>query len=138
MRPHLLCTLFVGVDQTPVEGCKIVFPDEVFRLEHPVKVSDRDEKLDREMNQKVERVGERMILIVSSFVTNVSLDTISNVLVLMPFQRRTNGFVQNVRTRMTLSRLGRSRRMARRRKRWPLKLIPKVPTETGVKDLRLL
>ena len=55
VRPHLLCTLFVGVDQTPVEGCKIVFPDEVFRLEHPVKVSDRDEKLDREMNQKVER-----------------------------------------------------------------------------------
>ena len=34
---------------------KIVFPDEVIRLEHPVKVSDRDEKLDREMNQKVER-----------------------------------------------------------------------------------
>ena len=72
VRPHLLCTLFVGVDQTPVEGCKISFPDEVFRLEHPVKVSDRDEKLDREMNQKVERVGERMILIVSSFVTNVN------------------------------------------------------------------
>ena len=55
MRPHLLCTLYVGVDQTPVEGCKIVFPDEVFCLEHPVKVFERDEKLDREMNQKVER-----------------------------------------------------------------------------------
>jgi len=55
VRPHLLVTLFVGVEQTPVEGCKIVFPDEVFRLENPVKVEERNEKLDREMNTAVAR-----------------------------------------------------------------------------------
>lgn len=55
VRPNLLCTLYVGVDQTPVEGCKILFQDEVFRLEHPVKVSDRTEKLDRDMNTPVAR-----------------------------------------------------------------------------------
>ena len=55
MRPSLICTLYVGVDQTPVEGCKIVFQDEVFRLEHPVKVSDRDEKFDSDMNTPVAR-----------------------------------------------------------------------------------
>ena len=55
VRPHLLCTIYVGVDETPVEGCKVLFPDEVFRLEQPVKVAERDEKLEHEMNTPVPR-----------------------------------------------------------------------------------
>ena len=55
VRPHLLCTIYVGVDETPVEGCKVIFPDEVFRLEQPVKVEERDEKLEHEMNTPVPR-----------------------------------------------------------------------------------
>ena len=49
--------------QTPQKQRKInlvpqivqIVTTSVFRLEHPVKVSDRDEKLDREMNQKIGR-----------------------------------------------------------------------------------
>ena len=55
VRPHLLCTLFVGVEETPVQECKIIFAEEVFRLEEPVRPEDRDEKLDHEMNTAVER-----------------------------------------------------------------------------------
>ena len=55
VKPSILVTLYVGVDETPVEECKILFPDEVFRLEYPVKVVDRDEKMDRIMNTPVAR-----------------------------------------------------------------------------------
>ena len=33
VRPNLVCTIYIGVDDTPVEGCKVIFPDEVFMLE---------------------------------------------------------------------------------------------------------
>lgn len=55
VRPNLVCTIYIGVDDTPVEGCKVIFPDEVFRLEQPVKVKERDEKLEHEMNTPVPR-----------------------------------------------------------------------------------
>ena len=48
------CTPLFNADFTFL-GCKIVFPDEVFRLENPVKVEERNEKLDREMNTAVAR-----------------------------------------------------------------------------------
>ena len=54
VKPLHVC-LFVGVDETPVEGCKIMFPDEVFRLEKPVLVKERDEKLEIKMNTPVPR-----------------------------------------------------------------------------------
>ena len=55
VRPNLICTIYIGVDETPVEGCKVIFPDEVFRLEQPVKVEERDVKLEHEMNTPVPR-----------------------------------------------------------------------------------
>ena len=55
VRPHLTCTLYVGVDETPVEGCKLLFPDEVFRIEEPVRIADRDEKTEQLMNKPVPR-----------------------------------------------------------------------------------
>ena len=54
-RKEVVCTLYVGVDLTPVPDCKLSFPDETMRLEGPVKPADRSEEVEREMNTPVER-----------------------------------------------------------------------------------
>ena len=36
-RQAVVCTLYVGVDLTPVPNCKLPFPEETMRLEVPVK-----------------------------------------------------------------------------------------------------
>jgi len=54
VRP-LVCTVFAGVELTPVPGCKILFQDEVMKLEDPVRVNERSDDLDKEMNTPVER-----------------------------------------------------------------------------------
>ena len=40
-RKEVFCTLYVGVDLTPVPDCKLLFPDETMRLEVPVRPTDR-------------------------------------------------------------------------------------------------
>ena len=40
-RKEVICTLYVGVELTPVPDCKLLFPDETRRLEVPVKPADR-------------------------------------------------------------------------------------------------
>ena len=54
-RQAVLCTLYVGVELTPVPGCKLAFPDETMRLEPQVQLQDRDAQLDKEMNTPVSR-----------------------------------------------------------------------------------
>ena len=54
-RQAVVCTPYVGVDLTPVPGCKLPFPDQTMRLEVPVKPADMSEELEEEMNTAVER-----------------------------------------------------------------------------------
>jgi len=54
VRP-LVCTVKAGLEQTPVPDCAIVFQEEVMRIEKPVRVEDRTEKDDKEMNTAVAR-----------------------------------------------------------------------------------
>ena len=51
----LVCTVYAGVDLTPVPDCVIIFQEEVMRVEKPVKVVDRTVKEEREMNTPVAR-----------------------------------------------------------------------------------
>eukprot|EP00092_Neocalanus_flemingeri_P024497 GFUD01026565.1.p1 GENE.GFUD01026565.1~~GFUD01026565.1.p1 ORF type:complete len:605 (+),score=218.89 GFUD01026565.1:105-1919(+) len=53
-RP-LVCTVFAGVDLTPIPGCAIVFQDEVMRVEKSIKIADRTEKEEKAMNTPVTR-----------------------------------------------------------------------------------
>ena len=54
-RKEVVSTLYVGVDLTPVPDCKLLFPDEIMKLEDPVKPADRSEEQEVEMNTAVER-----------------------------------------------------------------------------------
>jgi len=54
VRP-LVCTVMAGVELTPVPDCTILFQEEVMRVEKAVKVEDRTEKEEKEMNTAVER-----------------------------------------------------------------------------------
>ena len=40
-RKEVICTLYVGVELTPVPDCKLLISDETRRLEIPVKPADR-------------------------------------------------------------------------------------------------
>jgi len=54
VRP-LVCTVFAGVELTPVPDCVILFQEEAMRVEKAVKIADRTEKEEKEMNTPVER-----------------------------------------------------------------------------------
>lgn len=54
VRP-LICTVFAGVELTPVPDCAIIFQEELMRVEKPIKVVDRTEKEEKEINTPVER-----------------------------------------------------------------------------------
>jgi len=54
VRP-LVCTVFAGVELTPVPDCSIVFQEETMRKEIPVKVSERTDKEEKDMNTPVAR-----------------------------------------------------------------------------------
>jgi len=54
LRP-LVCTVMAGVELTPVPDCTIVFQEECMRIEKPVRVGDRTEKEEKEMNTPVMR-----------------------------------------------------------------------------------
>ena len=47
-RKEVVCTIYVGVDLTPVPDCKLSSPDKTMKLEGPVKPSDGSEELDNE------------------------------------------------------------------------------------------
>ena len=47
--------VFAGADSFPVPDCDILFFDEVMRCEEPVKLSERDDELEKELNTPVER-----------------------------------------------------------------------------------
>ena len=53
-RQAVVCTLYVGVDLTPVPGCKLPFPDETMKLEVPVKPANRSKEMELEINTAVE------------------------------------------------------------------------------------
>ena len=55
VKQAVVCTLYVGEALTPVPDCRLTFPEETMRLEAPVKLVDRDDQLDREMNTAVPR-----------------------------------------------------------------------------------
>jgi len=55
VRPKLMCTVLAGLDLTPIPDCEILFTDEVMRIEEPVAMEERTDKLELEMNKKVER-----------------------------------------------------------------------------------
>ena len=54
VRP-LVCTVMAGVELTPVPDCTVIFQEETMRIEKPVRVADRTEKEEKEMNTAVER-----------------------------------------------------------------------------------
>lgn len=54
LRP-LVCTVMAGVELTPVPDCTIIFQEEAMRIEKPVRVADRTEKQEKEMNTAVAR-----------------------------------------------------------------------------------
>ena len=43
-RKEVICTLYLGVELSPVPDCKLLFPDETMKLENPVKPADRSEE----------------------------------------------------------------------------------------------
>merc|ERR550519_3217825 len=47
--------VFAGAESFPVPDCDILFFDEVMRCEEPVKLSERDDDLEEELNTPVER-----------------------------------------------------------------------------------
>jgi len=55
VRPKLVCTVLAGLDLTPVPDCEILFADEVMRIEKPVPLKDRTEKIEVELAKVVER-----------------------------------------------------------------------------------
>ena len=50
-----MCTVMAGVELTPVPDCTIIFQEEVMRIEEPVRVEDRTEKEEKDMNSPVMR-----------------------------------------------------------------------------------
>ena len=54
-RNEVVCTIYVGVDLTPVPDCKLSSPDKTMKLEGPVKPSDGSEELDNERSRCLSR-----------------------------------------------------------------------------------
>ena len=50
-RKEVVCTIYVGVDLTPVPDCKLSSPDKTMKLEGPVKPPDGSEELDNERSR---------------------------------------------------------------------------------------
>ena len=54
-RKKVVCTIYVGVDLTPVPDCKLSSPDKTMKLEGPVIPSDGPDELDNERSRCLSR-----------------------------------------------------------------------------------